>query len=137
MMKVRQSGPVEVSPGIQYEEREAIFFIADISGYTKFIFANEKEISQTQMVIRELITTLMGQVNLPLQLVRIEGGAIFLYALKDDPENPWEKISKTLVTDVMSFFQLFSDKLSELIIHKVCNCSACIDIEVLKLKGVA
>ena len=38
-------------------EREAVFFIADISGYTKFIFANEKEISHSQMVIRELITT--------------------------------------------------------------------------------
>lgn len=118
-------------------EREAIFFIADISGYTKFIFSNEKEISHSQMVIRELITTLMGQVNLPLRLIRIEGDAIFLYAFKDDPEHPWEKMSKTLAEDVLAFFQLFSDKLSELIIHKVCNCSACINIEVLKLKVVA
>ena len=39
-------------------EREAIFYIADISGYTKFIFSNEKEISHSQMIIRELITSL-------------------------------------------------------------------------------
>ncbi len=52
-------------------EREAIFFIADISGYTKFIFANEKEVSHSQMVIREIITTLMDRVVLPLRLVRI------------------------------------------------------------------
>lgn len=118
-------------------ERDAVFFIADISGYTKFIFSNEKEISHSQMVIRELITSLMDRVNLPLQLVRIEGDAIFLYVLKDDPENPWAKISKTLASDVMGFFQVFSDKLSELIIHKVCNCTACINIEALKLKVVA
>ena len=54
-------------------EREAVFCVADISGYTRFIFSNEKEISHSQMVIRELITALLKEVNLPLQLVRIEG----------------------------------------------------------------
>ena len=118
-------------------EREAVFFIADISGYTKFIFSNEKEISHSQMVIRELITTLLDRVVLPLKLVRIEGDAIFLYVLKDDPEHPWEEVSKTLASDVMAFFQVFSDKLAELMIHKVCNCNACVNIEQLKLKVVA
>ena len=118
-------------------EREAIFFIADISGYTKFIFANEKEVSQSQMVIREIITTLMDRVVTPLRLVRIEGDAIFLYVLKDDPEHPWEKVSKTLATEMAGFFQVFSHKLSELMIHKICNCNACVNIEQLKLKVVA
>lgn len=118
-------------------EREAVFFIADISGYTKFIFANEKEVSHSQMVIREIITTLMDRVVVPLKLVRIEGDAIFLYVLKDDPEHPWEQVSKTLAYDVAGFFQVFSHKLSELMIHKVCNCNACINIEQLKLKVVA
>ena len=71
-------------------EKQAVFFIADISGYTKFIFANEKEISHSQMVIRELITTLLDEVNCPLELVRIEGDAIFLYAIKDDGDRSWE-----------------------------------------------
>ena len=118
-------------------EREAVFFIADISGYTKFIFSNEKEISHSQMVMRELITTLLDRVVHPLDLVRIEGDAIFLYVLKDDPEHPWGKLSKTLATDVMGFFQVFSDKLAELMIHKICNCNACFNIEQLKLKVVA
>lgn len=118
-------------------EREAIFFIADISGYTKFIFANEKEVSHSQMVIREIITTLMDRVVLPLRLVRIEGDALFLYVLKDDPEHPWEKVRKTLASDMAGFFQVFSHKLSELMIHKVCNCNACVNIEQLKLKVVA
>jgi len=118
-------------------EREAIFFIADISGYTKFIFANEKEVSHSQMVIREIITTLLDRVVLPLRLVRIEGDAVFLYALKDDPEHPWDKVSKTLANDMAAFFQVFSHKLSELMIHKVCNCNACVNIEQLKLKVVA
>ncbi len=115
-------------------KREAVFFIADISGYTKFIFSNEKEISHSQMVIRELITSLMERVNLPLRLVRIEGDAIFLYALKDEPEHPWVKVSKTLASDVLIFFQVFSEKLAELMIHKFCNCTACVNIEQLELK---
>jgi hypothetical protein len=62
---------------------------------------------------------------------------VFLYVLKDDPEHPWEKVSKTLASDMAAFFQVFSHKLSELMIHKVCNCNACVNIEQLKLKVVA
>ena len=117
-------------------ERQAVFCIADMSGYTKFIFSNEKEISHSQMVIRELITTLLEEVALPFRLVRIEGDAIFLYAVKDDPEKPWEAVSRDLVANMIAFFKAFSDKLSELILHKICNCTACINIEQLKLKVV-
>ena len=117
-------------------ESHAVFFIADISGYTKFIFSNEKEISHSQMVIRELITTLLDEVNLPLQLIRIEGDAIFLYTIKDDSDPTWEQVSKDLVLNMMTFFRVFTNKVSELTIHKVCNCTACINIEALKLKMI-
>jgi hypothetical protein len=117
-------------------EKQAVFFIADISGYTKFIFSNEKEISHSQMVIRELITTLLDEVNLPLELVRIEGDAVFLYAIKDDGDRPWEQVSKNLVINMMTFFRVFNNKVSELTIHKFCSCTACINIEALKLKVI-
>lgn len=117
-------------------ERDAVFFIADISGYTKFIFSNEKEISHSQMVIRELITTLLDEVNPPLQLVRIEGDALFLYAIKDDGDQAWDQVSKDLVINMMTLFRVFTNKVSELTIHKFCNCTACINIEALKLKVI-
>ena len=117
-------------------ERHAVFFIADISGYTKFIFSNEKEISHSQMVIRELITSMLEEVSFPLQLIRIEGDAIFLYATKDDDGQSWEQVSEHLVSKVMAFFRVFNYKLAELMIHKVCSCTACINIEALKLKIV-
>ena len=116
-------------------EREAVFCIADISGYTKFIFANEKEISHSQMVIRELITTLLDEINLPLKLVRIECDAIFLYAIRDY-DRLWEEVSNELVTNMKALFQVFTNKVCELTIHKFCNCTACINIEELKLKIV-
>lgn len=117
-------------------ERQAVFFVADISGYTKFIFSNEKEIAHSQTIIRELITTLLDEVNPPFKLVRIEGDAIFLYALKDDPDQPWESASEHLVSNMMSLFKVFANKIAELTIHKICRCTACINIERLKLKAV-
>ena len=118
------------------DEKQAVFCIADMSGYTRFIFSNEKEISHSQMVIRELIKTLIAEVNLPFRLLRIEGDAIFLYAIKDESELPWETVSGDLVSNIIDFFRVFADKRSELILHKICNCTACINIEQLKLKVV-
>jgi 2-polyprenyl-3-methyl-5-hydroxy-6-metoxy-1,4-benzoquinol methylase len=117
-------------------ERQVVFFIADISEYTQFIFSNEKEIAHSQIIIQDLITTLLDEVEFPLQLIRIEGDAIFLYADKDDPEQPWESVSKDLVSNMIAMFQVFADKLSELTIHKICNCSACNNIEKMNLKAV-
>ena len=117
-------------------ERQVVFFIADMSGYTKFMFSNDKEIAHSQIIIRELLATLLEEVNPPLLLNKIEGDAIFLYVIKDDLKQSSETVSKNLVSTMMSFFRVFSDKLSELIIHKICNCTACNYIEQLKLKAV-
>jgi 2-polyprenyl-3-methyl-5-hydroxy-6-metoxy-1,4-benzoquinol methylase len=69
-------------------------------------------------------------------LIRIEGDAIFLYANRDEDDQVWEEVSKGLVAKVMAFLRVFSQKLAELMIHKFCNCTACINIEALKLKIV-
>jgi len=119
---------------MESQEREVVFMIADISGYTKFIISNEKALAHSQIIIRELVSTLIEEIKLPLNLIRIEGDAIFLYAFKDDPEQNWNRISKSLVFNVMRFIKAFSDKLAELTIHKICSCNACNNIDKLKLK---
>jgi len=118
------------------QERQVVFVIADISGYTRFIVSNEKSLAHSQIIIRELISTLIEEIKLPLSLIRIEGDAIFLYALKDDPEHEWTRISKNLVLNVMKFFQAFSNKLTEFTVHKICMCNACNNVDKLKLKIV-
>jgi len=117
-------------------ERKVIFFIADISGYTRFIFSNDKEVAHSQLIIRELITTLLDEVKLPLHLIRLEGDAVFLYALKDDPELSWKRLSRSLVVNLLNFFGVFANKISELTVHKICTCNACNNIERLRLKVV-
>jgi len=117
-------------------ERQVVFVIADISGYTRFIISNEKALAHSQIIIRELISTLIEEIKLPLNLIRIEGDAIFLYALKDDPEYDWNRVSKNLVLNIMKFFQAFSNKLTEFTVHKICMCNACNNVDKLKLKVV-
>ena len=122
------------SSKMEAQERQVIFIIADISGYTRFIVSNEKALAHSQIIIRELISTLIEEIKLPLTLVRIEGDAIFLYALKDDPEQDWNRLSKNLVFNVMNFFKAFSNKLAEFTVHKICICNACNNVDKLKLK---
>lgn len=121
---------------METQERKVTFVIADISGYTKFIISNEKALAHSQIIIRELITSLIAEIKLPLHLIRIEGDAIFLYALKDDPEQAWDRVSKNMVVNLMRFFRAFSDKLAAFTVHKICNCNACNNVDQLKLKIV-
>jgi hypothetical protein len=77
-------------------EKEVIFFIADISGYTRLTVSNEKEMVHSQIIVRDLINTIISQIKRPTQLIRLEGDAIFLYVDKGDPMVPWELVRATL-----------------------------------------
>ncbi|NIM92992.1 MAG: DUF2652 domain-containing protein [Anaerolineales bacterium] len=122
---------------MEAQDRQVVLFVADISGYTKFIISNEKDVAHSQIIIRELLTSILDEIRLPLEIVRLEGDAVFLYAFKDDPKMAWEKVSKDLVFNLLTLFRVFSNKVSELTVHKICNCNACNNVDRLKLKIVA
>ncbi|UCF28430.1 MAG: DUF2652 domain-containing protein [Chloroflexota bacterium] len=121
----------------QAAEKDVIFFIADISGYTRFVVANEKEMAHSQIIIRDLINTIISEIKAPMQVIRLEGDAIFLYVDKGDPLVRWELVQPTLLETLITFFRVFSNKISELTLHKICTCNACNNVELLKLKIVA
>jgi 2-polyprenyl-3-methyl-5-hydroxy-6-metoxy-1,4-benzoquinol methylase len=121
----------------QSAEKDVIFFIADISGYTRFIVSNEKEMVHSQIIVRDLINTIITEIKAPMQVIRLEGDAIFLYVDKGDPLVRWELVQATLLDTLITFFRVFSNKITELTIHKICNCNACSNVDQLKLKIVA
>jgi hypothetical protein len=47
-------------------EKEVVFFITDISGYTRFIVTNEKEMVHSQVIIRDLINTIISEIKAPM-----------------------------------------------------------------------
>ena len=107
----------------QSAERDVIFFIADISGYTRFIVSNEKEMVHSQIIIRDLINSIISEIKAPMQLIRLEGDAIFLYVDKGDPLVRWELVQTTLLETLITFFRVFSNKIAELTLHKICSCN--------------
>jgi len=113
-----------------------LLMIADISGYTKFMVSSDMEIEHSQRIISELIQTIIRQVEIPLEVSKLEGDAIFLYAKKDSDASAWEDTRKVTGEKLIQFFDAFYEKLQELGNHTSCSCGACSNLHVLKLKIV-
>lgn len=54
--------------------------LADISGYTRFLTANAKSLAHSQTILTELIQTLVHHAELPLEVAKLEGDAVFFVA---------------------------------------------------------
>lgn len=128
---------MKTSTAIEEQVYNVVFFIADISGYTKFVFSNEKAAVHSQVIIKDILNTIIEKIESPLVVFKLEGDAVFLYADKDNPENPWEDVKDSMIDKVIEIFHAFAHKISELTLHKICSCNACANIETLSLKIIA
>ena len=111
-----------------------LLVIADISGYTRYMTANAKTLAHSQTIITELVKTIVKQVELPLEVAKLEGDAVFLYARKGGGAEPWAATRKLLGRKLLSFFDAFIEKASQLSRSTTCSCNACAHIEKLRLK---
>ncbi len=118
-------------------EVEAVFILADISGYTRFMIANQRALHHAQVIISELIRTLLDEVKMPLKIAEIEGDAVFLYAVKEGNPQAWEKARRTIGWTLENFSEVFYKKLDKLVMASPCGCGACHNMEHLKIKVVA
>ena len=91
-----------------------LLIIADISGYTRYMTANAKTLAHSQTVITELVKTIVQQIELPLEVAKLEGDAVFLYCRMLDSARRAEH--KRLIGDkVMTLFRRFR----EIIVHRL------------------
>ena len=70
-----------------------LLIIADISGYTRYMTANAKTLAHSQTIITELVETIVKQSELPLEVSKLEGDAVFLYCRKLNGTPPWPENS--------------------------------------------
>ena len=84
------------------EALPVLLMLVDISGYTRFMVSHEKELRHSQMIIGELLESMMRQVDVPLRISRIEGDALFLYAVKSGEEAVWRRRSGNLVERLLA-----------------------------------
>lgn len=112
--------------------REVVLLLADISGYTQYVTANRTALEHSQVLIGELLGAVIAEARVPLDVAKVEGDAVFLYAVKSGPE--WEQTLGRVRGRLGAFFEAFRQRLSELRETITCNCSMCAHVDQLRLK---
>ena len=113
-----------------------LLIIADISGYTRYMTANAKTLGHSHIIITELVKAIIRQIELPLEVAKLEGDAVFLFCRKLAGARPWPEVKKIIGDQLITFFRMFSERISELSRSTACSCHACTHIEKLRLKLV-
>jgi hypothetical protein len=113
-----------------------LLVIADISGYTRYMTANVKTFAHSQAIITELIKAMVQAVELPLEVAKLEGDAVFLFARKSPDLAIQADHKRSMGQKLIAFFEVFRQKLHELALSTTCTCNACTHIERLRLKLV-
>ena len=116
------------------DTREAVLMIADISGYTKFMTANQTALGHGQFVITELLKTVLKEAQLPLMISKLEGDAVFFFLETSDEKQGKTAKTEYLLTKMNRMVSLFHSKIAELIASNLCPCGACQHIDRLRLK---
>lgn len=109
--------------------QKGYFFIADISGYTKFLA--ETEIQHAKGVLESLFNAMLPSLDAPMALSGMRGDAIFAYAVDS------EIVSKQFILDMAEkIYCVFSRARDKIDINTNCPCSACTNISKLDLKVI-
>src|SRR5262245_44041450 len=85
------------APAVAAQSPEPVLLIiADISGYTRYMTANAKTLSHSHAIITELVEAIIHEVELPLEIAKLEGDAVFLYCRKDSPVHSWSEMRRVV-----------------------------------------
>jgi hypothetical protein len=121
---------------VESRTERVVLILADISGYTRFMLANQATLVHGQMVITKLLEAIIREVEIPLEVKEIEGDAVFLYAIKPDDEAAWEEARRLIGRKLVSFFEAFARGILAGSEFALCSCPSCQNIDQLKLKIV-
>lgn len=110
-------------------ESQALIFIPDISGYTKFI--TETETKHAKHIITELLEVIIKADKLKMQISEIEGDAVLFFRMGDPPK------LDDLISQAKKMFVDFHTHLKIIQRDNVCQCGACRSAINLTLKFVS
>jgi len=106
--------------------------IADISGYTKFLKLHRFSLVHAELIITDLLRTIIDVSKPPLVVNSIEGDCVLFYALSNN------NIEKTpnIIIQVFNLLTAFYDRQVKLEELNLCVCDACKKIGQLQLKFI-
>jgi hypothetical protein len=102
---------------VENVQQNAILFIPDISGFTKFV--NESELSHSQHIIHELLEIILDANKINLSVSEIEGDAILFYKIGVLPS------LVELSEQIKNMFIKFHEQLQIIERDRICHCGAC------------
>lgn len=114
------------------ETKDVLLLIADISGYTRFMLANQTELAHSHEIISALLQALIAEVEIPLSIAKLKGDALFLYLDKGAEPDAVRRVEAKL----LRFFEAFSSTLRGRATTRTCSCGACRNTGSLRLKVV-
>ena len=98
-------------------QQEAFLFMPDISGFTKFV--GETEIEHSSHIIQELLEIIIKENKLNMELMEIEGDAVFFFRFGKIPS------VDEITGQAKSIFEKFHQHLLQYENRRICQCGAC------------
>lgn len=108
--------------------KKTLFFIPDISGFTKFV--TEVEMEHSAHIIAELLEIIIASDTLGLKVAEIEGDAVFFYRMGQEPT--FHEVTGQVETMYFNFHQ----HLKYYERDRICQCGACSTANQLSLKFI-
>ena len=96
---------------------QALLFLPDISGFTKFV--NDTEIEHSQHILRDLLEVILDVNQLNLTVSEIEGDAVFFYRMGEAPA------LEEMLQQIEKMFLSFHTYIKEIERDRICDCGAC------------
>jgi hypothetical protein len=101
--------------------------IADISGYTSYLAG--VELDHAHEILTDLLEVIVGKIKSLLTIAKLEGDAVFAYALESKVTR-----GETLLELIESTYAVFHDRITSSRRHTTCQCRACQNMPSLDLK---
>ena len=102
--------------------------LTDISGYTTYLLGTELE--HAQDVLSDLMSVVVGTLQPPLHVTKLEGDAVFSYALDGACG------ASTLLDAIERSYVAFRSRQRDIAQATSCTCAACKQIPILDLKFI-
>jgi uncharacterized protein YndB with AHSA1/START domain len=115
------------TPGLTAAESGSLV-LTDISGYTGYLLGTELE--HAQDVLSDLMAVVVGTLQPPLRVTKLEGDAIFSYALDGACG------ASTLLDSIERSYFAFRSRQRDIAHATSCTCDACKQIPTLDLKFI-
>lgn len=111
----------------------AVFLIADIGGYTRFMKVHRINLSHAQYVVAQLLEAVIDAAEPGFKLAKLEGDAAFFYALAKKGDADLASLSER----VSEIRRAFVTRRRELELDRMCSCDGCVQASQLTLKFVS